>query len=179
MSHLSRTGQQKNSASMITVEMGLEPMILRKRDLTTRPPRSNQFEIIVSQTVKGEFYWEVLKRLLARIRRVRPHLKQTGSWFLFHNNVRPHTARLVKRFLAQHWITGLSTHRIPQTMSPPDFFMFPKLKEALKGRRFTDITHIQASVTWVLKAVPVEEFSRAYDDLYTRCQRFILSNCQG
>ncbi|GBO40378.1 hypothetical protein AVEN_220293-1 [Araneus ventricosus] len=54
-------------------------------------------------------------------------------------------------------------------LSPQDFFLFPKLKEALKKRRFTGIRHIQTALTWVLKAVLVEEFSRAFDDMYTRC----------
>ncbi|GBN00325.1 hypothetical protein AVEN_134710-1 [Araneus ventricosus] len=39
------------------------------------------------QTVNGEFYCEVLKRPLARIRRVRPHLKQPVFWFLLHGHI--------------------------------------------------------------------------------------------
>ncbi|GBM68245.1 hypothetical protein AVEN_268725-1 [Araneus ventricosus] len=103
-------------------------------------------------------YCEVLKRLLARIRHVRPHLKQPGSWFLLHNNARPLTATLVKRFLAQHGDTELSRPPYSPGLSPPDFFLSPKLKVALKERRFTDITHIPSAVTWELKALPVEEF---------------------
>ncbi|GBL77694.1 hypothetical protein AVEN_152915-1 [Araneus ventricosus] len=41
--------------------------------------------------------------------------------------------------------------------------------------------HIQTVVTRELKAVPVEEFSRAYDDMYTRFQRWtetILKVCK-
>ncbi|GBN30320.1 hypothetical protein AVEN_260934-1 [Araneus ventricosus] len=36
-------------------------------------------------------YYEVFKRLLARIRCVRPHLKQSGPWFPLHDNAWPHT----------------------------------------------------------------------------------------
>ncbi|GBN71290.1 hypothetical protein AVEN_21391-1 [Araneus ventricosus] len=66
-------------------------------------------------------YCEVLKRLLARIPRVRAHLKQPGSWFLLHDNARPHTTTLVKRFLAQHGVTKLSHPPYPPDLSPPYF----------------------------------------------------------
>ncbi|GBM24979.1 hypothetical protein AVEN_262128-1 [Araneus ventricosus] len=68
------------------------------------------------------------------------------------DNARPHTATLVKRFLPQLWVTELSHLSYSPDLAPPDFFLFSKLKAALKGRIFTDI---QASVT---RAVPVEEF---------------------
>ncbi|GBL72646.1 hypothetical protein AVEN_127898-1 [Araneus ventricosus] len=104
------------------------------------------------------------------IRRILPRLKQPGSWFLLHDNARRHT----KRFLAQHGVTELSHPPYSLDLSPPDFFLFPKLTVALKGKRFADITHIQAVVTRELKAVPVEEFSRSFDVLYTRSQRCIV-----
>ncbi|GBM11919.1 hypothetical protein AVEN_209619-1 [Araneus ventricosus] len=78
---------------------------------------------------------------------------------------------LVKRF----WrVTELSHTPYSPDLSPQDFSLFPKFKVALKGRRFIDITHIQAAVAQKWKALPVDEFSRAFDDLYTRCQRFIV-----
>jgi hypothetical protein len=38
--------------------------------------------------------------------------------------------------------------------------MFPKIKSALKGRRFQDTEDIQKNVTMVLKAVPQQEFKK-------------------
>ncbi|GBL84022.1 hypothetical protein AVEN_100884-1 [Araneus ventricosus] len=108
------------------------------------------------------------------IRPARPHLKQPGSWFLLHDNARPHTATLVKRFLAQRGVTELSHPPYFPHLSPQDFLPFPKLIVVLKGRIFTDITHIQDAMTLELKAVLVEEFSRAFDNLYARCQKCIM-----
>ncbi|GBL74912.1 hypothetical protein AVEN_243742-1 [Araneus ventricosus] len=87
---------------------------------------------------------------------------------------RPHTATLVKLFLAQHGVTELSHPPYSPDLSPLDFFLFPKLNVELKGQIFTDIPHIQAVVTWELKAIPAEEFSRAFNDLCTRRQRCIV-----
>ena len=38
------------------------------------------------------FYEQVLKRLLQRIRRIRPDMHMTGSWVLLHDNAPAHTA---------------------------------------------------------------------------------------
>ncbi|GBM92183.1 Mariner Mos1 transposase [Araneus ventricosus] len=47
-------------------------------------------------TVNAESYEGVLKRLLQRIRRVRPQLYQSGQWKLLHDNATPHTAIRVR-----------------------------------------------------------------------------------
>jgi hypothetical protein len=44
------------------------------------------------QTVNEEYYVEALSRLVQRIRRVRSQFQESGSWFLLHDNARPHTA---------------------------------------------------------------------------------------
>lgn len=44
------------------------------------------------QTVTGAFYLEVLRRLVARIRRVRPEYKDPESWCLLHDNASSHNA---------------------------------------------------------------------------------------
>ncbi|GFV40699.1 mariner Mos1 transposase [Trichonephila clavipes] len=57
--------------------------------------------------------------------------------------------------------------------APADFFLFTKLKSALKGKRFTDITDIQSNVTAELKAIPKELFYSRLHGLYTRPQQCI------
>ncbi|GFV25119.1 uncharacterized protein TNCV_591851 [Trichonephila clavipes] len=52
-------------------------------------------------------------------------------------------------------------------------FLFPRLKSALKGKKFTDITDIQSNVTAELKAIPKDLFYRSFQDLYTRSQQCI------
>ena len=52
------------------------------------------------QTVNAEVYEGVLKRLLQRIRWVRPEPYQSGQWNFLHDKARPHTAIRVLNFLA-------------------------------------------------------------------------------
>ena len=127
------------------------------------------------QTVNGEFYRHVMKRLLARIRRVRPHLAASGKWFLLHDNARPHTAICVRRFLAQQQVTELLHPPYSPDLAPADFFLFPRLKLALKGNRFSSISDIQAAVTKELKTVSKGDFFKSFKDMYERCQKCIVA----
>jgi hypothetical protein len=58
-------------------------------------------------------------------------------------------------------------------MSPPDYFLFPKLKIRLKGLHFVDVAEIQEAVTNELKTVQKEEFSAAFQELYDRAKGYI------
>jgi hypothetical protein len=49
-------------------------------------------------------------------------------------------------------------------LAPNDFWLFPKIKSALKGRRFQDIEDIQKKkkVTSALKDIPQQEFQKCF-----------------
>ncbi|GBM83597.1 hypothetical protein AVEN_118099-1 [Araneus ventricosus] len=78
------------------------------------------------------------------------------------DNARRHNTTLVNMVLL-----NCSTPRIPQTCHYRTFSCFLKLK--CKGAKTYSIMQIEAAVTRELKAVPMEEFSTAFDDLHTRC----------
>ena len=48
-------------------------------------------------------------------------------------------------------------------LSPCDYFLFPKLKTAMKGAFYDDVPTIQAAVTQVLKNIPKTEFKKSMD----------------
>ncbi|GFY33477.1 putative transposase [Trichonephila clavipes] len=118
--------------------------------------------VLQGQTVNQHFYQEFLERLRKRVMRVRPNIK--NSWVLHHDNVPCHTAILVNRFLA--------SKNIPVAPQPPyfpdlshcDFFLFPKLKNHLKGHHFRTRESIQTAVTDQLKAIPISEFHQCYEE---------------
>ena len=58
-------------------------------------------------------------------------------------------------------------------LSPPDYFLFPKLKMKLKGPQFEDVAEIQESVTDVLKKAQKEEISADFQKLYDRAKSCI------
>ena len=58
-------------------------------------------------------------------------------------------------------------------LSPCDYFLFPKLKNAMKGAFYDDVPTIQAAVTQVLKNIPKVEFKKSVDKLVDRSKRCI------
>jgi histone-lysine N-methyltransferase SETMAR len=73
---------------------------------------------------------EVLKRLSEKVRRKRPEL--------FANNAPAHTALSVRELLIIKQITVLEHPPQSPDLAPSNFFLFPKIKEILKGRHFDD-----------------------------------------
>ncbi|GFX24036.1 histone-lysine N-methyltransferase SETMAR [Trichonephila clavipes] len=55
-------------------------------------------------------------------------------------------------------------------LNPPEFFLFPRLKLALKGKRFNDIPDIQRNVTRLLNSIPKEGFLQSFQNMYSRSQ---------
>ena len=47
------------------------------------------------QTITDAYYFEVLKRLMARIRPIRPEYREPETWPLLHNNAPSHTSLIV------------------------------------------------------------------------------------
>jgi hypothetical protein len=48
-------------------------------------------------------------------------------------------------------------------LAPCDFWLFPKLKTALKGHRFSDIADIQGHATTILQSIPEEKFHKCFE----------------
>ncbi|UYV80995.1 hypothetical protein LAZ67_19002436 [Cordylochernes scorpioides] len=89
-------------------------------------------------------YMGIMRCLREAVRLKRPERWQNNDWILHVGNARPHTAHVVLQFLAKH-----STIQIPHPpyspdLAPNDFFLYPKLKMNLKGRKFDNVDMIQA-----------------------------------
>ncbi|KAJ4436780.1 hypothetical protein ANN_16912 [Periplaneta americana] len=84
------------------------------------------------RTVTKELYVETLRRLWDAVRRKRPEKWVENNWFLMHDNAPAHRAIIVKNFLARHNITALDHPPYSPDLSPPDYFLFPRLKSHLK-----------------------------------------------
>ena len=61
-------------------------------------------------------------------------------------------------------------------LSPCDYFLFPKLKTAIKGAFYDVVPTIQSAVTQVLKNIPKTEFKKSMDKFVDRSKRCIESN---
>ena len=67
----------------------------------------------------------------------RLQLWATGDWqLLHHDNMPAHASHLVQSFLAKHQITQVTQPPYSPDLMLYDFWLFPKLKSPLKGKRF-------------------------------------------
>jgi hypothetical protein len=57
----------------------------------------------------------------------------------------------MREFLASKQITVLEYPPYSSDLDPSDFFLFPKIKEILKGRHFDDIDDIRSNTTAALE----------------------------
>jgi hypothetical protein len=67
------------------------------------------------------------------MRRKRSEKWCKNDWVLHHDNARPHTAYIVQEFLSKNKMADFA---------PCDFFLFPKMKIELKGRKFDTVEEI-------------------------------------
>jgi transposase len=78
-------------------------------------------------------------------------------------------------FLASKQITVLERPPYSPDLAPSDFFLFPKVKEILKGRHFDNINDIRSNTMEALKAVPQNQFQNCFEGCAERCHRCIAS----
>ena len=104
----------------------------------------------------------VLRRFRDAVRRKRARFWSSGDWLLHHDNAPAHSSNLVQQFLAKHKIVQFRQPLYSPDIAPCDFWMFPKLKMALKGKRFDDIETIQSNGTRELKAIPKSAFEDCF-----------------
>jgi len=88
---------------------------------------------------------------------------------LHHDNALAHTALYVREFLATKQITVLEQPAYSPDIAPSHFFLFPKIKEILKGRHFNDTDDIRSNTTAALKAIPQNQLQNCLERWTRRC----------
>ena len=82
----------------------------------------------------------------------------------------------VCQFLLPKKITTLYHPPYSPDLSPPDYFLLPKLKMKIKGLHFADVADIQEAVTDELKKVQKEEFLVAFQKTHDRAKVRVYAN---
>jgi histone-lysine N-methyltransferase SETMAR len=83
-------------------------------------------------------YLEVLARLQISVQRKILKL-WPDKWILHHDNAPAHYSSRVLEFLVKKSFTKMDHSPYSPDLAPCNFWLFPKLKNALKGQRFADI----------------------------------------
>ncbi len=128
--------------------------------------------------VTSETYCGTLCQMKESVRRKRPQLwrqdqERDHSFLLHQDNASSHTAVPTLALLGESGIQMLSHPPYSPDLAPCDFFLFPRLKEMLRGVRFPNILQLQDGVRRVLNQIPKREFAVAMDSLPTRWMKCV------
>ena len=77
---------------------------------------------------------------------------ETGDWQLHHNTTPTPASRLIQSVLEKRQITQVTQPPYSPDRAPCDFWLLPKLKSPLKGKRFQTVDEIQENTTGQLMA---------------------------
>jgi hypothetical protein len=94
---------------------------------------------------------EILARLHETVCRRRPEL-WPDAWILHNDNALAHDVLAVREFLVKKSIMKLDHPPYLPDLALCEFWLYPKLKTALKGHRFSDTANIQGHATTNLQA---------------------------
>ncbi|PNF31351.1 hypothetical protein B7P43_G10893, partial [Cryptotermes secundus] len=72
---------------------------------------------------------------------------------ILHDNARPHIGNVVTEKLRQYGWEVLPHAPYSPDMSPPDFDLFPKLKQPMRGRRFPSLEELSAAVNRAIRPI--------------------------
>ena len=96
-------------------------------------------------TVNSEAYIQTLKKLKARIRRVRPNLDMDRVLFQ-HDNARPHTSARTREIIDSFGWSTLPHPSYSPDLAPSDFHLFGPLKQAMRGQHFGSDDEVKTAV---------------------------------
>ncbi|XP_054711202.1 replication initiator 1-like [Uloborus diversus] len=88
-------------------------------------------------------------------------------------NAPAHNALSVKKFLANHNIPILDHPPYSPDLAPCDFFLFPKVKSALKGTRFESVEAVKEKATEVMYGLTENDLQHCYEQWKIRMERCI------
>ncbi|UYV70186.1 hypothetical protein LAZ67_7002112 [Cordylochernes scorpioides] len=116
------------------------------------------------RTVNKEYYLQVICNLREAICQKRPDLWKNKNWLLHHDNAPAHTSLLVRDFLAKNNTLMMPQPPYSPDLAPCDFFLFPKLKRPMKGRRYAMLDEIKTASKEELKKILKNDRLKCFED---------------
>ncbi|UYV84371.1 hypothetical protein LAZ67_X001959 [Cordylochernes scorpioides] len=116
------------------------------------------------RTVNKEYYLQVMRNLREAILQKRPDLWKNKNWLLHHDNAPAHASLLVRDLLAKNNTLMMPQPPYSPDLAPCDFFLFPKLKRPMKGRRYATLDEIKTASKEELKKIFKNDFLKYFED---------------
>ena len=99
-----------------------------------------------------------------------------GCPILIQNNAAPHTSALTIKFLDS---MGVKYPKLPPyspDLSPPDFWLFPKLKKLLSLKRYSNARSAGINIKNSLKKIEISNYREAFNIWIRRLKKCVKNN---
>jgi hypothetical protein len=96
---------------------------------------------------------------------------------LHHDKAPSHTAFSIQQFLAKNKMVVVSNHPNPLLthLTPCDYFLYPRMKQDLKGRHFADVAEVQWESLAALDNIPIDSLRHCFQEWEQRWDHCIHS----
>lgn len=122
------------------------------------------------RTVNSEWYTTIcLPVVFQEIRKTNRRRRIT----LHHDNASSHTSAQTTAFLSTQNIDLMSHPPYSPDLSPNDFFLFPYVKNKLRGQRFSTPEEAVAAFRMHVLEIPQSEWKKCFDNWFKRMQKCI------
>jgi transposase len=98
-----------------------------------------------------------------------------NGFVLHHDNAPCHTSLLIHQFLSDKRITVRPHPPYSPDLAPYDFWLFPKLKLTMKGKRFASIPETEAATTTSLKGLTKDDSQNCFKKWHERWNKYVAS----
>jgi hypothetical protein len=115
--------------------------------------------------VNGQFCLGEMERLLKRISKFKGMVSPAWQWASSHRRC---CCAFSRKKTSNSASPSLLLARFGSSR-----LLFPKLKSQFKGKRFQDISTIQANVTEQIRSILKDSFKKSFQSLYDHCKSCI------
>ena len=124
------------------------------------------------QTINKEYHVEVLREFRMRFRRKKPALFKSGQWHFHQDKAPVHNSNLVTDYLTKMDIKTVPHLPYTLDLAPCDLWLFPKLKEKLRGCCYETIEEMKEAVTKVIDTWGLPEVVGMVQQVHCSRRRF-------
>ncbi|TLO45018.1 transposase [Acinetobacter baumannii] len=122
------------------------------------------------RTVNAEWYASIcLPQVVSELRKENCNRRI----ILHHDNASSHTAHRTKEFLEQENIELLDHPPYSPDLSPNDFYTFPKIKNKLRGQRFSSPEEAVDAYKTAILETPTSEWNGCFNDWFHRMEKCV------
>ena len=99
--------------------------------------------------------------------------EESSASLIHHDNASAHKATQTMEYLEAQRVKLMGHPAYSPDLSPCDFWLFPKIKEQLRGKSFQDINELHAAVQEQMDGLRKEDFYQCYEQWFERMNKCI------